>query len=77
MGDMNSILAYFVILIAISLAVLNGFKVINFIFVNFKPIPVPGRRRKAGLLARYYIITAYLALMYVIIAVAINIQGQA
>lgn len=76
MGDMNSILAYFVIIISIILAALNGFKVIHFIFVNFKPISVPGRRRRAGLLVRYYIISAYLALMYVIISVAVNIQDK-
>ncbi|WP_439840183.1 hypothetical protein [Aeromonas veronii] len=69
-------MAYFVIMIAILLAALNAFKIIYFIFVNFKPIQIPGRKRKAGLLARYYMIIAYLALMYVIIAVAVNIQGQ-
>ncbi|EOV0854515.1 hypothetical protein ACOKV8_004633 [Vibrio parahaemolyticus] len=70
-------IAYFVILIALLLTILNTVMVIRGIFRTFPPISVPGRKRKRGGAARFWLTLIYLVVVYVIVAVSINIQGKA
>ncbi|EPW5500375.1 hypothetical protein ACWM6O_002230 [Vibrio vulnificus] len=70
-------IAYFVIFIALLLTILNTVMVIRGIFRTFPPISVPGRKRKRGGTARIWLTLIYLVVVYVIIAVSINIQGKA
>ncbi|WP_316674868.1 hypothetical protein [uncultured Tolumonas sp.] len=74
LGDFGVKIAYFVILIAVVLTLVNSFKFINLIYVTFKPIRVPGRNYKRGWLLRWFLILIYAIIVYVIINVSIHLQ---
>jgi hypothetical protein len=60
--------------IAVLLALFNSALVVRFIWVEFAPLPVPGTGRKRGHNFRIFVLLMYVAIIYILIAVSVNLK---
>jgi hypothetical protein len=74
LGELGDYFSYWVIAVSVVLILLNTLGVVLWIYNNIKPISIPGKNKKKGVLAMPIVILNYIAFVYVIVVVAINLK---
>jgi hypothetical protein len=73
-GRLGATIGYPVMLLGVLLALLNTVAVVQFIWREFRPVKVKGMMASRGHNFRLLVLFMYLAVVYVIVAVTINVK---